>query len=128
MSGNWTPGPWRVEQGTTLIWGDCKTIDVDGFDRMGKPVASAEHEKYWARVDSEKMAEGEVEANARLMAAAPDLAEALEALLGALETRGIELDWMSSPTPLIRLLNTESEEATVERARAALAKAKGESA
>jgi hypothetical protein len=35
MSKEWTPGPWRIEQDTTLVGGDC----VD--DNLGVPVAEA---------------------------------------------------------------------------------------
>lgn len=64
--------------------------------------------------------------DACLIAAAPELYEALDSLLKTLSESGVELDCMSAPTPLINLLNTEKEEAVVDAARAALAKARGE--
>lgn len=33
-----TPTPWRVEGGTTLIWGDCDTNDLSDYG-MGYPIA-----------------------------------------------------------------------------------------
>ena len=33
-----TPGEWRVEQGTALVWGDCQG---EGTFGMGFPVAEA---------------------------------------------------------------------------------------
>lgn len=53
-----------------------------------------------------------------LIAAAPELYEALDNLIKTLSERGVELDCMSTPTPLINLLNTEKEEAVVDAARA----------
>lgn len=61
-----------------------------------------------------------------MQAAAPELYAALYGLLKTLSESGVELDCMSAPTPLINLLNTEKEEAVVDAARAALAKARGE--
>lgn len=75
----WTPGPWRVECGTTLIWGDCKTVDKDGYDRMGKPVAKVKHTAIWAR-ERDVMQPQEQGANARLIAAAPEMADILDQL------------------------------------------------
>ncbi|GBQ45007.1 hypothetical protein [Komagataeibacter europaeus] len=66
------------------------------------------------------------EANVNLIAAAPDLYEALSRLLTCLESNGVELDCLSAPKPLIDLLNSEEEYAAVEKSRTALAKARGE--
>jgi len=69
MSEKHTPGPWRVETDTTLIWGDSAS-------KLSIPVAEARgNEAYrrWGRY----MRESEIAANIRLIAAAPDLLEAL---------------------------------------------------
>ena len=66
-----TPGPWRLEQGTTLIWGAC--IPEDTSNRgMGYPISECRITAIssWAKGPDEDAGE----ANARLIAAAPDLA------------------------------------------------------
>lgn len=69
MSGH-TPGPWRVEEGERLIWGNCQ----DDAPRIsgGYPVAEARtkwQSGNWAkRPDAD-----EAQANARLVAAAPTM-------------------------------------------------------
>lgn len=68
MGAQFTPGPWRVEDGTTLVWGACNSADHYG---MGYPVTSAM--KYGS-----EFREDEAEANARLIAAAPELYEAAQ--------------------------------------------------
>jgi len=69
MSGH-TKGPWRVEEGTTLVWGACNPDDLTNYG-MGYPVAECRITPIssWAKgPDSD-----EGEANARLIAAAPDM-------------------------------------------------------
>ena len=74
-----TPGPWRV------------AIDDDGNPLSGRPSISASEEldcgivhwdgfkqKYWQSARGEK----EMHANARLIAAAPELLDALERIAG----------------------------------------------
>lgn len=74
-----TPGPWRLEQDTTLVWGACDPDDSS--DRgMGYPIAECRispTSHLWAK--EPKLDEGE--ANARLIAAAPKLKDALTAML-----------------------------------------------
>ena len=42
-----TPGPWRVEQDTSLIWGGCNSDDDTTFG-MGYPIADARRlSSYW---------------------------------------------------------------------------------
>ncbi len=71
-----TPGPWRVEEGTTLIWGDCSQDDQTNYG-LGYPIAecrltpSASWSKGPRTYD-------EAEANARLIASAPEMLEALK--------------------------------------------------
>ena len=67
-----TPGEWRVEDRTTLVWGDCNQNDTSTYG-MGYPIAEAR------RTPSASWAKGpkdyeEAEANAQLIAMAPDLA------------------------------------------------------
>jgi len=94
MSGkNWTPGPWDLfdlYSGEALLVGDIKAVD----DQL------AEH------VEIGELRKG-VDADAVLIAAAPDLCHALEQLIQA--TEHLEL----CPS-------------TLDQAREALAKARGE--
>ena len=67
-----TPGEWRVEDRTTLIWGDCNQNDTSNYG-MGYPIAEAR------RMPSASWTKGpkdyeEAEANAHLIAMAPALA------------------------------------------------------
>lgn len=107
MSAAWTKGPWRLDDETAhagLIEGDYHFVDAgDGFHGGG------DHGFGLCGL----MSVGD----ARLVAAAPDLAEALEALLTEhmdLAGRAGELEW------------AEAEPSPVLAARAALAKARGE--
>ncbi len=86
MSTLHTPGPWRDVDGR---------IFSDGYLISGAPIATVHKRK----------ASGQYEANARLIAAAPELLEAL---------RG-----------LVSIYSTDSTEAEVIDARAAIAKAEG---
>lgn len=68
----WTPGPWEVFKGPDSIWwhvragGNGREIaDTTVWNKPGEP--------------------GESEANARLIAAAPELVAALEALRGQVQ-------------------------------------------
>ena len=72
-----TPGPWRVEPGTRLIWGACDPDDTttNGF---GFPVAEA---RFWSYVERRVLKDDEIEANAALIARAPELLEVLEAIV-----------------------------------------------
>lgn len=109
MSGKWTPGPWfaikmcgwggtvisrRNQNDADRIAGDCPVAKV------------SEGASHWATKYPH-------EANARLIAAAPDLAEALEGCLNYLENTEAEFGVILS---------------SADKARAALAKAKGEAA
>jgi hypothetical protein len=78
-----TPGPWRVEQDTTLIWGDCNPDDTTSYG-MGYPIAECRvtRSASWAKGPR---GHGEAEANARLIAVAPEMFEALKATLPVLE-------------------------------------------
>jgi hypothetical protein len=58
----WTPGPWRQEEYTTLVWGECSPHMASG---MGYPIARGV-----GSIDPDTAL-----ANARLIAAAPTMAE-----------------------------------------------------
>lgn len=83
LSGH-TPTPWRVETGTTLIWGDC-TICDDGTtpDRLGVPVADAQLARPWS---DGRPSYNEADANAAFIVRAVNshdaLVKALENIAG----------------------------------------------
>lgn len=71
----WTRGPWRVEEDTTLVWGDC-SIDDDGTPiHLGVPVAEALGNPRWGR--SDRITDVVRNANAHLISAAPALYDRL---------------------------------------------------
>ena len=92
----WTPGPWRYDR-------------TNGSPTTGEHMIAGANPGYLAEVRD--CGSGDVRANARLIAAAPDMAEALEKALNF-------------------ITNTESEMGETlpcgDAARAALAKARGE--
>lgn len=102
-----TPGPWRREQDTTLVWGECNADDMSTFG-MGFPVAAAQGtgDRRWGR----HLGEDEQAANATLIAAAPELYAALEAIAAHLE----------------RIGDSRKDAPFIDAANAALAKARGE--
>jgi hypothetical protein len=70
-----TPGPWRVEQDTTLVWGNCNADDSSNYG-MGYPIAECRitpANPLWAKGPDHN----EGEANAHLISTAPELYEAL---------------------------------------------------
>jgi hypothetical protein len=113
-----TPGPWEI------------IIDDDGNPLSGRPMIAAAPEldcaivhwdgfvqPYWRSARGDK----EIHANACLIAAAPDLLEALERIEGMghsepMTWAGSELDWAKRRAGIMQNI-----------ARAAIAKAKGES-
>ena len=98
--GKWTPGPWRVStRANSDRLGICGLVDT-------VPVMIA---GTWLRPTV-----GEEAANAALIAAAPEMAAALDKLLDEFESRTELDDW------------TEGEKAAVDKARAAIRMAKGE--
>lgn len=121
MSTPWTPGPWRVEQGTLLVWGACDPDDSSSYG-MGYPVCVGCQPAAWAKNDKpmpEKQA-----ANARLIAAAPEMAELIEELFddhfATWMAARAEVDGRNRAEALF-----EGEEST-QKARALLARIKGE--
>lgn len=109
-----TPGPWRVEAGTTLIWGNCNPDDRSTRG-MGYPIAEARINPSGNWSTGPYADEGE--ANARLIAAAPEMKEALAAYD---EYMGRWYDGPESPA-----LHPDAA-ANWKRVRRALAKADGE--
>lgn len=101
-----TPGPWRADMQAGVIW--------DSSDRQVTALLPAPSTVYRGQFDEER-----TEANALLIAAAPELVEALEAALAAY--RPSERHYGTGrrdPEPI-------PAPAWVEQARAALAKARG---
>lgn len=83
-----TPGPWRVDGhvgGNGIV--NYSIISISG-DAVGcAPVAEV------LRNNPRPMPEQRIEANARLLAAAPDLLAALESLVGILEPHKLTPYW-----------------------------------
>jgi len=104
-----TPGPWRQEAGTNLVWGACNPDDTTSYG-MGVPVAET-------RIEFNRTYDwDQALANARLIAAAPDLLRSLESFVAeyvALVESGDAGFW-----------DAETETKVID-ARAAIAKATG---
>lgn len=101
----WTPGPWEL----------CYLGDHSDFDGNSRVVIGDGIRLAVVHTDGRP----EAEANARLIASAPDLAEALDQLLDLYVSLAVSGDAGSWDA---------EKEAEVKDARAALAKARGESA
>ena len=100
-----TPGPWLVQAGDE--WADG-IVTLEGHNENGTPM-------YWT-VASYNRRRDEADANARLIAAAPELLEALQALIAEYE-------------PNLKAFATDApRKAKWEAACAAIAKAAGEAA
>lgn len=109
MGGSWTPGPWRLDPEAN----DEAVIGSRGFLVADCCIFSA---RKGAPTDAENRA------NARLIASAPDLAEALEQALWHL---GSDADRLQLAIPAGRRTSSLG---CVEAIRAALSKARGETA
>ncbi len=70
----WTPGPWAV-------CGDGKRVKPEPLDLFFAPIAETHQAIRW--VDGNWQHQGGAEANAKLIAAAPDLYAALDDLLAS---------------------------------------------
>jgi len=70
-----TPTPWRVEQGTGLVWGNCTIFDDGTPDRLGVPVTDGQIERAWSKGNGPSYEE--MEANAAFIAKACNAHEAL---------------------------------------------------
>lgn len=112
-----TPGPWRVEEGTTLIWGDCNPDDTTTYG-MGYPIAECRMtpSASWAR--GPKKYE-EAEANAHLISAAPDLLSAATLFAESLKYL-IAIDRKKGDDEGVAMKSI-----TLQSVRAAIAKAEG---
>lgn len=100
MSENkFTPGPWQASE--------------NGFYRMGVRDASGAWMTYKAGEDF--MGYEQIEANAKLIAAAPDLLEALETLKREIILSDVDMDYIASHFQV-----------HLDKAAKAIAKAKGE--
>jgi hypothetical protein len=111
MSGH-TPGPWRVEEGTTLIWGKCNPDDQSTFG-MGYPITLCQITPSGSWAKGPDADEGK--ANAHLIAAAPDLLDQLDFARSLLVLQMRVLGEDVEASPLIAEMD------------AALAKARGQS-
>jgi hypothetical protein len=121
-----TPGPWVVEKGTTVIW--SRNAYDEGTNNVGCIVARAAQPVSWK---GSRPTADEQDANARLIAAAPDLFEALEEYLAADDAMAAfllgadpkalgEMEWRGQHSER----STRRRNATT-AARAAIAKAEG---
>lgn len=103
MSGH-TPGPWRINDAArspppkVKVWSPSAAESAGGEFEMG-----------WVAELSRKRPQSEREANARLIAAAPELLDALRDLVGAIAEMKLEM----------------AGHVSLEEARAAIAKAEG---
>lgn len=118
----WTPGPWIVD------W-DWPNNKVRGHSAISGAVGRPKEHRAMAQVvtmlDGETYREGE--ANARLISAAPDMAEALQELLTAcLEDFGDPDDGWSDNESVAVGERSPITFGMLRRARSALAKARGE--
>lgn len=105
MSDKWTPGPWSYRPELHDDWGTVRA--GNGF------ICKAKDPNVWHELELATHRKNKTdpwEANARLISAAPDMAEALDDLLMALDLPGGHCEL----------------EPAKERARAALAKARSE--
>lgn len=106
-----TPGPWGLETVTTSC-GICHKVGPFPPNREGE---KNRHACLYSDYPSpDNAADRELLANARLIAAAPDLLEALD---GMLQIYGGNKDWNG--------LKSSTELDCIEQARAAIAKATG---
>ena len=110
-----TPGPWGVEDPMD----HCPTIVANPGAAVydWKWVATCE----WPDEDNHDFTAGEVKANARLIAAAPDLLEALQGLLGNAEIARLHLHATEEAVLVGSALFD-----TIQQARAAIQRATGD--
>jgi len=73
-----TPAPWIADNGDSELWGIFQKQDCNGIAYLCEP-------------NGELLRENEAEANAHLIAAAPELLEACKQALRTLEARGVDI-------------------------------------
>lgn len=100
-----TPGPWKTYRGA--VWSTHESVSGPVTKGMRTNHVCAISERL-------KMPDGEREANARLIAAAPDMLAALEAIISQMDQGG------QGATQVF------NRDACIQHARAAIAKARGE--
>ena len=88
-----TPGPWLIQRGDE--WADG-IVTLHGHNEDGTPM-------YWT-VASYNRRRDEAEANARLIAAAPELLEALKELIAAVDAIGERPSGELTPRALLEAL------------------------
>ena len=80
-----TEGPWTADDGDGGVWGVFSEADSDGIAYLAEPTR-----------DMRLLRPDEAAANARLIAAAPDLLQALKSIVSALGAVGHD-GWHSEP-------------------------------
>ncbi len=116
-----TPGEWRVEQGTTLIWGDCNPDDQTNYG-MGYPIAECRLTPSASWAKGPRKVE-EAQANAAHIVRCVNSHDALVEALEALEVL-VALNEDSGPFG--GELYHDRVDRAWDRARAAIAKAIGD--
>lgn len=113
----WTRGPWRVEQDTTLVWGNCNPVDTTNYG-MGYPIVECHitPSANWAKGPSSD----EGRANADLTSAAPEMYP-IVALVASFPIQ----DGAPDDVPVFGLDGVYITHGDVRKARAALRKARG---
>ena len=110
-----TPGPWRIESGTTLLWGACSEDDLSSYG-MGYPIAECRITPISKWPKGPNYDEGI--ANARLISAAPDMFEAL--------LKGKEYTTLKRSDGEFDVKTIRAKKEYIKARDAALAKARGE--
>jgi hypothetical protein len=121
--GKHTPGPWEAFEGGRF----GKDVVITSQSRIDNSKGSiCEMDIYFDGEHGEQQ-----EANAHLIAAAPDLLEALESALKQMEHDIVKIDseWGACRNleQMIQEIPSEEDVKTILKARTAIAKAKGES-
>ncbi|HBC94336.1 MAG TPA: hypothetical protein DCZ10_15915 [Pelotomaculum sp.] len=99
-----TPGPWKARDYTNNegdVWIDCNAFACKG---KGKSLGGT-----LATVHKNGTGKGTMEANARLIAAAPDMYEALKRIMDELPAKRDWLDPVSEQMALAALAKAEGE-------------------
>ena len=99
-----TPGPWRVEEGTTLTWGACNADDTSTRG-MGYPITDARISPCGNWAKGPDCDEGQT--NASMIAAAPDLLDLVEAQAGEIAALTAQVEALrGAADDVIRASNT----------------------